>query len=666
MDKKLSRLLEPGFGLYFIIFLLFACVSAQFSIPLALFQLFVCGVLYVYFLHTNNRRKREIMHYLEKMSDNVDSAAKGSVTDFPMPMAVAMVSTGEIIWCNDLFTKATGSKEHLFEKRLTDIIPGFDTRWLLEGKNTYPSEAQIGERYFNIFGNLSRPEGAESSMLMTLYWVECTGYVELKKEFRDSRPVVSIISIDNYEELLKNATDSEKSTLLAEIDKRLSQWSQPINGILRRYDRDKYFFVLEEQDLEHLVADKFAILDRVREIQSLDGINATLSIGIGKDGDSLLEKYQYASLALEMALSRGGDQAVIKNKYNFEFFGGLSKEVEKRTKVKSRVMANALGQLIRDSSQVLIMGHNMSDIDCVGAAVGMVCAARSWEKAVKVVLDRKRTLAGPLLDKIDASDELKGIFISPEDAMLQADNNTLLIVVDTNRPDYVESPSLLQSVNKVAVIDHHRRAADYIENCAVNMHEPYASSASELVTELLQYMVPNRTIMRVEAECLLAGIYLDTKGFSVKAGVRTFEAAAYLKRAGADMVEVKKLFQNTFTSYMARQKLIAGAHEIQDGIILAVADVETDRAVAAQAADELLNIISVRASIVAFRSGADTIVSARSLGEVNVQVLMEKLGGGGNLASAGAQLVGVPVAQAEEKIAEAIKAYIVENKGKKE
>lgn len=363
-----------------------------------------------------------------------------------------------------------------------------------------------------------------------------------------------------------------------------------------------------------------------------------------------------------MALSRGGDQAVIKTKYNFEFFGGLSKELEKRTKVKSRVVANALMQLIRDSSQVMIMGHQSSDMDSVGAAVGMACAARVHGKPVRVVVRKDRTLARELIDKMEAIEGNADLFIEPDEAMVASDYNTLLIVVDTNRPDYVESPPLLESINKVAVIDHHRRAASYIENFALNLHEPYASSASELVSELLQYMVQTSEIQREEAECLLAGIYLDTKGFSIKTGVRTFEAAAYLKRAGAEMVEVKKLFQSTFHEYMMCQRIISSARDCGGGVILAISGEEIpDRVLAAQAADSLLNIIGVRASIVAFRQGEDTIVSARSLGQINVQIVMEKLGGGGNITAAGAQLRGVEMEEAEPRILDAVSEYLAEN-----
>ena len=541
--------------------------------------------------------------------------------------------------------------------RINEIAPTFDTRWLIDGRPQYPTELRMGKNSFHVFGSLMAGEN-DIGALMVLYFVECTDYVRLRDDYDQTRPVIAIISIDNYEELLKNLNDSEKSNLLAGIDKRIVDWAAASKGLLRKYDRDKYLFVLENGELQKYSNRKFSILDEVREITSNEGIVATLTIGVGKDGDTFDENFRFASLALEMGLSRGGDQAVIKNKYAFEFFGGMSKEVEKRTKVKSRVVANALGQLIRDSSQVLIMGHSRADMDAIGAAAGLVCAVREREKPVHIVVDHDSNLAKDLIARFDNIDQYRGVFISPDAAMVMCDFNTLLIVVDTNRPDYVESPALLESINKVAVIDHHRRAASYIERSVLNQHEPYAFSASDLVTELLQYMVSASSILPAEAEALLAGIFLDTKGFSIKAGVRTFEAAAYLKRAGAEVTSIKTLFQSTFSEYMSRQHIIAGATDCGGGIILAVTDEEKDRATAAKAADELLNISGVQASVVMFRSGNDSIVSARSTGKINVQVLMEKLGGGGSQSAAGAQMANVPVSEAEPLIRGAISEYL--------
>lgn len=659
MNKDLRKIIQPGFTLYFVVFLAFSAAAIYIQPVFGLISLGMCLLLLVYNRISNRNRRRAVMDYMKSLSLEIDQVSRSSITTLPMPALVAMATTGEILWSNDGFNNVTGYTNGVLGVRINEIAPTFDTRWLIDGKQQYPTELRIGKNSFHVFGSLLAGEH-EIGALMVLYFVECTDYVRLRDEYDQTRPVVAILAIDNYEELLKNLNDSEKSNILAGIDKRIVEWSNDSKGMLRKYDRDKYIFVLENGELQKLANRKFSILDEVREITSHEGVVATLTIGVGKDGESFAENFRFASLALEMGLSRGGDQAVIKNKYAFEFFGGMSKEVEKRTKVKSRVVANALSQLIRDSSQVLIMGHSMADMDAIGAAVGLVCAVREREKPVHIVVDRQRNQAQDLIARFDAVEQYKGVFVSADEAMVMCDFNTLLIVVDTNRPDYVESPALLESINKIAVIDHHRRAASYIEHSVLNLHEPYASSTAELVSELLQYMVSTSGILPVEAEALLAGIFLDTKGFSIKAGVRTFEAAAYLKRAGAEVTGVKRLFQATFDQYMARQHLIAGATNCGGGIILSVTDEENDRVTAAKAADELLGIIGVQASVVAFRSGDDTVLSARSAGKINVQVLMEKLGGGGSQSAAGAQMKNVPVSEAEPLIHKAIADYLAE------
>lgn len=661
-DKKILKLIKTGNGLFFVILLMFAGIGFYLDKRLGSAELLICGILIIGYQNSAKKKKKELQQYFEELSANISTVSNDSITNFPIPVLIAAAGSGVILWCNQLFLDLYGGREKgIIEEKLSDVVPGLDTRWLMEGRGVCPREIQIGDKYYKIFGNLVRSKSISEAVLTTLYFEECTETVQLRQEKKDTSPVVSVIAIDNYEELVGGITDSEKSSILAEIDKRISSWTSEINGILRKYDRDKYLFILEEQDFQRIQGRKFTILDDVRSIQSLGGINATLSIGIGKDSESLKEKASFAILALEMSLSRGGDQVVIKNKFNFEFYGGMSKEVEKRTKVKSRVMANALVRLIKDSSVILIMGHKISDVDSLGAAVGMACAARHHNKTAKIVVDKNKTVARPFLDRVEQSPEYQNTFVTPDEAILMADRDTLLIVVDTNRPDMVESETLLQSANKVAVIDHHRRAAQYIENCTVNMHEPYASSTCELVSELLQYMVPNRSIKREEAECMMAGIYLDTKGFTLKTGVRTFEASAYLRRAGADTTEVKRLFQNSFEGYMERQSIVQEAKSLQNGVVIAITEKLVDRAVAAQAADELLNIIGIDASIVAVR-GEDSklVVSARSLGKINVQVIMEALGGGGNITAAGAQVTGMTTAELENKIRQSLDAYFEE------
>lgn len=661
MKKSNKRSLQSGSGLFFALFLLFAAGALYFSVIYGAVGLALCVVLRVVSLRGEKEQRRQV----QQLMDNIvieGGEIKPAVTHTPLPTVVALATTGEIVWANDGFAEISGQFSGARHMRLTELAPTFETRWLIEGKQQFPGELRMGKRIYHVFGSMV-PNGA--GQMMMLHFLDCTDYVQLRDAAETRRPAIAVIAIDNYEELTKNATDSEKSTILADIDKRLFSWIKDSNAVLRKYDRDKYIFIIENAALEKLSARKFAVLQDVREIQNHEGVVATLSIGIGKDGETLAECYQYASLAIDMALSRGGDQAVVKNRYNFEFYGGLTEEVEKRTKVKSRVVANALSQLIRDSSQVLIMGHRNSDMDAIGAAAGMVCAVRGKGKPVHIVVDQQHTMAGDLIERLETLPEYKDVFISAEDAMILCDYNTLLIVVDVNRPGYVENEALLQSINKVAVIDHHRRAADYIENAVVSLHEPYASSASELVSELLQYLVPTSGILTGEAEAMLAGIYLDTKGFSTRTGVRTFEAAAYLRRAGAEASDVKRLFQSSFTQYMERQKLISSARDCGQGVIFAITDEEVDRIAAAQAADELLSIIGTRASVVAFRSGNDMVVSARASGQVNVQLLMERLGGGGNHTAAGAQLRNTTPAEADHMITEAIDGYFADQQNEK-
>ncbi len=658
MDKRLKKLLQPGYQAYFWVFLLFAAACAYISLPVAVIGIALDGFLFMGYHYQERTRRRDIIKYMQQVTLSVGDAAHASITHFPMPTVIAQAATGQIIWTNDAFSESTGLFDAALSDKLTDIAPDFDTHWLVEGKPQYPGEVRIGQNVFWAFGNLlSTDEAQADEVLMLIYFVPCTELVEMRDAYNRSRPVVAIISIDNYEELIKEATDLEKSSLMADINRKIGEWTQDSRALLRKYDRDKYIFVLEEAQFEKLQQKKFSVLQDVRSIQSRAGIVATLSIGIGKDGESYEENWRNAGVALDMALSRGGDQAVIKTRYNFDFFGGLSKELEKRTKVKSRVVANALVQLIRDSSQVMIMGHKMSDMDAFGAAVGMACAVRHREKPVHIVINQDKTMAHDLVEKIKAVPEYEDLLLAPDEAMVQCDFNTLLIVVDTNRPDYVESQPLLESINKVAVIDHHRRAASYIENFALNLHEPYASSTCELVSEMLQYMVPTSEILKIEAECMLAGLYLDTKGFSVKTGVRTFEAAAYLKRAGADMSEVMKLFQSNFDEYIAQQRIIAGAKDCGEGIVLAVTTDNVDRVTAAKAADSLLKINGVSASVVVFRCGDDVLVSARSNGTVNVQLIMEHLGGGGNHSSAGAQIMHGSVQEVKVDAENAIRRY---------
>ncbi len=657
MNRKLARLLQPSFQLYFVCLVLFTLISAFFSIPLAVVELAVVLALSVYSRQHSNRCRREIARYLENVTGTVDTATKDTMANSPLPMIIFRPESDDIIWTNDRFLQLTGEREHLFDAKLSALIPGFDSRWLMEGKNECPTEVEYGSRRFLVFGHLVRTGGRSGGFLATTYWVDVTEFSLIRDQYQATRPVAAVLLLDNYDELMKNLTENQRSALVSEIDARLDEWVAESGGMLRRYQRERYLFVFDEQYLAKFVEDKFDILDAIHQVVNPSGINATLSIGVGKDGENYRELFQFANLSIDMALSRGGDQAVIRNKFTFEFYGGRSKETEKRTKVKSRVMANALSALVSDSSQVFIMGHRSPDNDCIGAAAGVCALCRKNGVPVHIIKEASPPPAQELIDRLAPLPEYQDCFLTAQEALLIADSRSLAVVVDTNRPDQVQAAELLESCNRVAVIDHHRRAATYIEGAALNYHEPYASSASEMVTELLQYIVEPNQILRSEAEALLAGIVLDTKNFTMRTGGRTFEAAAFLRRSGADTAEVKKLYQNDLADTVAKYALIQNAQLYRDHIALAVSRQPVGRIIAAQAADELLNIMGIDTSFVIAPEGDKVNLSARSMGDTNVQVILEKLGGGGNAAAAGGQVSGKSVDEVAQELKEAIDQY---------
>ena len=660
MNKKLSRLLEPNLKLYFLCLVAFALAAVMVSWPLALAEGLATVALYVYSSEVNKKRRQGILQYIDSVTGSVDTASKSTLINSPLPIMVFRPDTGEVIWSNENFLQLAGVREHLFEMKVEDAVPDFPAQWLLEGKQECPERVVMNGRRFRVYGSLVRAKGrgGEQNLVATTYWVDTTEADVLKETYTATRPVLAIMMVDNYEDLMKSCPDTQRSAVLAQIDEKLNHWAEAGDGLLLKTERDRYLFIFEEQYYAHFVEEKFSVLDAIRDIKVGEGVHPTLSIGMGKDVDSIPELYKNANLSVEMALSRGGDQAVVRNRVDFEFYGGRAKSTEKRTKVKSRVMANALSELLMDAAEIYVMGHSFADMDAVGAAAGICCAARKLGKRAQIVIDLEHNAAGAVLGRLRSVPEYAGVFISPADAFLKMRPGALLVVVDTNRPDMVESQQLLESCNRVAVIDHHRRAASYIENAAFSFHEPYASSAAELVTELLQYMVEPADLLRDEAEALLAGIVLDTKHFTQRTGGRTFEAAAFLRRAGADTADVQRLFQNDLSDMISRYDIIRRAEMYRDDIALAVIPQDgVDRVAAAQAADELLTLKGVKASFVVYSSGENVLMSARSLGEINVQVILETLGGGGNSTTAGGKVENATVLDVRQRLTEAIDDY---------
>ena len=658
MNGKLRKLVRTNMVLYILLLLVFAGLTARLSPLLAAGE--VAAALLVWYV---SRRRNKVMQqqlhqYVERISGGADTAKTSNMLFAPMPMMVFNPDSEDVLWANDLFAELPGVRENIYESRVRDVVKGFETHWLMEGKPEYPGIFTWNDRRYRVFGCLSQPEEkGRFGVLATTYWMDVTDLEHMRSTLEETKPVAAIVMIDNYEDLMSACPEGKRSAIRAAIEEKMDQWRGTSGALLMKYDRDRYLMVFTEKQYEAFAQGRFAILDEVRTVQAAEGVYATMSIGVGREAGSYDALFKNAGLALEMALSRGGDQAVVKDRMNFEFYGGRAKTTEKRTKVKSRVMANALGDLMDETEHVYVMGHQYADMDTLGAAAGVCAIARKRGKVARIVMDTENNSVGPMLRKLKALPEYKDVFIGGGDAFLRVQPDTLLVVVDTNRPASVESEPLLEACNRVAVIDHHRRGSSYIEKMALNFHEPYASSASELVTELLGYLLEPGDLLKTEAEALLAGIVLDTKNFTNRTGGRTFEAAAYLRRAGADTQDVQRMFQSDLESMIDRYAIIRQAVLYREDLAIAAIDEECERVTAAKAADELLTLSGVQASFVFYPKDGGVYISARSLGEVNVQVIVEALGGGGNSTSAGGQLPGVTVDQVRQKLQEAIDKY---------
>ena len=660
MKKNTKKIADPGIWICLAFMAVFALGAVFFeAYILAACEGAACAIIGAVAFLTRHRREKKLKAYIESITYDTENAKNSTLMNFPMPIAVFQLSDTRIIWGNEQFFQMCGSEGSRMDACIADMVPEFTGKWLMEGKTQYPTLLELGDRKYRLHGHIiSSGSDEENEAFMGItYWVDMTEYDNIRVKYENTRPVAGVVVIDNLDELYRNQPDRVKNDIRDAVEDRLRQWCEEYSGILRRFDRDRYLVVFEKQDIDHMKEDKFRITEEMHQVESPSGIGASISIGFGADADTLGESLQFADVGIELAISRGGDQTVIKDRLSFEFFGGRGFEVEKRTKVKSRVMANTLAELVRDSSKVYVMGHRFADLDSVGAAVGVCCLARNCGVEAEIVIDPNINAAHSLIEMVKAEPEYKDVFISAQEAMAHSDSRTLLVIVDTNRPEQVEEADLLSACNRVAVIDHHRVAATYIQNAALGFIEPYASSASELVTEVLQELLEQSDLLKCEAEALLAGIVLDTKSFTLRTGDRTFDAAAFLRRAGADTSEVKKLLQTGMEDTVARYRILQSA-ELYKNVAIAAPSEPQNRIVAAQAADELLNISGVEASIVVAPDGAGGVIaSARSIGELNVQILMEKLGGGGNRSAAAVQFKEMELPEAVYMVYKAIDDY---------
>lgn len=599
------------------------------------------------------RAKRSLTRYIDAVKSHLDTTSGQALERIPFPVLV-VGGEGSLIWYNEAFASIAGGV-NFFGKRLSELAPGLkETDWpkgIAAGLPVF-----FNGRQYNVYHSAFDYEGAALRML---YWVDDTRLYQQKLEHERSRPVICHIFMDNYDELTKNATEGDRSNLAARFFEVLSAWAAPTGGVLRPLDRFRYMLLFEHRHLETFIEGRFSVLETVRSI-TFGKMSATLSLGLGTGGGSLRETDEYARRSLDMALGRGGDQAVLCTKAGFEFFGGRIKSPERRSRVKSRVIANVLSEMMDDCDNVLIMGHRYADFDCLGASAGIYRIARSRGRDARIVMDLDTCLVREMAEAFLMEEGEPKAIVPPPEALQLVMPRTILFVVDTQRQTLTELPELLGLCRSIVIMDHHRRSVDTIDNILVNHHDPHASATSEMVTELAQYALPEGALTRLDAQLLLAGIMLDTKTFTVKAGVRTFEAAAYLRQMGADPAEIRRYFSNDMESYRIKAQLISHSQLYRDSIAIALwdsAEVENIKQICGQTADEMLNITDVSAAFVVVPVGSQVHVSARSSGEINVQLIMERMGGGGNFATAGVQLSDISVEEARQRLMHAIDSY---------
>lgn len=625
--------------------------------------LYISILCYTYF--ANNKRKSEISEQLQDLTLTVDSAAKSSLINSPFPLVI-LETNGNIVWKSSKFVTefADIDMDNYIDDLIIDIkdeIEKIDNK----KRKSVIRQIQIGKKTYTVQGEFAKSKKYERKKspeyMMILYFIDETEKVKLKQENEDKKICVGIIMIDNYEEVTQRVDAEQKTQLMAKVESTIYDWVNETNGILVKADRDTYVYVFEQKNLEKIKEEKFAILDSIKNFVRKDKIQLTLSIAISNEGDTERDVYKSASAAMDVILGRGGDQAVIRQNGKYLFFGGKVEEVEKRTKVKARIVAHALEELIKENDKIMIMGHTNPDIDAIGSALGVYRIAKTLGKEARIVANVETPSIKDLYESI--KDQYQEVFINSETALAQVDSETLLVVVDTHKKTYVESPELLTKTNKIVVIDHHRRSADFIDNSILTFQEVYASSAAELVTEIIQYTQNEVELSEVEAEALYAGIMMDTKNFTFKTGVRTFEAAAYLRRCGVDIIKVKKWFQSDLESYNTISEIVRKAEIVRESIGISIYDVQEKETslICAKAADELLTIGNITASFVlGLMEDGKVCISGRSIGDVNVQMILEKLGGGGHITLAGAQLENVTIDEAKQELISKINEYFEE------
>ena len=672
LKGKLRRYLNWPLYLTIVLILMDVAMYAQDIQMGAEFSGFI--VLYVIIVLISNRRNRPLLiNELVNFATQYGTVQKQLLNDFEIPYALLDYNS-RFLWMNEKFTEITG-KDKNYHKSVTTVFPSLTKDILQKSEAVGSINVMLDDRNYRIsmkriyFDSVTRDSAIVAindtdEYLTAIYLFDETELNRYIRENEEQKLVAGLIYIDNYEEALDSIEDVKRSLLIALVDRKVNKYFTEIDALVRKIEKDKYFVVFKYKYLEQLSADKFKLIEDVKSIKVGNEMAITLSIGVGAGGVSYTQNYEYARMGIDLALGRGGDQVVVKEGEEVTYYGGKEKQVERNTRVKARVKAHALREIIESREHVVIMGHTISDVDSLGAAIGVYCAARVLGKKAQIVLNEVTTSLRPL---VECFTEEKGypadLFIKNEEALLITNKNTLVMVVDTNRPSYTECPELLNRTDTICVFDHHRQNSEVIENPVLSYIEPYASSACEMIAEVLQYFSENIKLEPSEADCIYAGILIDTNNFMTKTGVRTFEAAAYLRRAGAEVTRVRKMLRNDMAAYKARAEAVRHAEVYRGAFAISVCpadNIESPTIVGAQAANELLNIVGIKASFVLTEYQGKIYISSRSIDEINVQLIMERVGGGGHLNVAGAQLTNCTIQEAKRMIQDTIDEMIKE------
>ena len=661
LDKLTSK------NIIYIIIIGFLCISlCIYNLRWIIPSIVLYTLTIIYTLWVTGKKKTEIENHIKDVTSDVDTASKGNLINSPIPL-VLIETNGNIIWRSRKFV--TEFQNIDIATYLNPIVKEIklDIEKNNESNIEITKQFNIDKKIYKIKGSVvktkRRDKRKQKEYILSLYFINETKYNELFDSFVKTRPCIGIAIIDNYEDIMQRILPEKKIELLAKIEREIIDWVTSTGGLIIKTERDYFIYVFEQQYLAEFEKEKFNILDRIKNIELDMRVQITLSIAISADGNNNYEKYKSALAALDIVLGRGGDQAIVRKDGKYKFYGGKTLEVEKRTKVKARTISQSIARIINESENVIVMGHRSIDIDAFGSALGIYRFSKTLGKKCYIASEPTGKSLGKFLDKIKTEEEYFDVIVNEEEAKELVTEKTLLVIVDTHKTSYVEFPELLEKIDRKIIIDHHRKAPDYIENALISFHEVYASSTAELVTEIIQYAKEDITLSLLEAESLYGGIMVDTKDFTFKTGVRTFEAAAYLRKYGVDIIRVKKWFQADLESYNIIANIVRNVEIHNDTIAVAVFEGEDENAnlICAKAADELLTISDITASFVMAKMNDKICISGRSIGDINVQLILEKLGGGGHITLAGAQLEGFSLEDAKDELIIRINEYLLES-----